>query len=41
MDNMMEHNGEINLLDYAKDLLRWSSEGFSELGDKGGMGGFF
>ena len=35
---MIQHEGKLNIVTYADSLLRWAHEGFSEVGDTGGMG---
>uniref|UniRef100_A0A6B2L7N5 ADP-ribosylglycohydrolase n=1 Tax=Arcella intermedia TaxID=1963864 RepID=A0A6B2L7N5_9EUKA len=38
MENLIQNHGEVNTTDLAASLVRWSMEGFRELGDAGGMG---
>lgn len=38
MQSLVDKNGEIDPLDFAKKLHKWMKEGFKELGDRGGMG---
>jgi len=38
LDGIVENEGQVDRLDFAKRLRSWVKSGFPELGDKGGMG---